>query len=265
MLKRREPTPEERRLSRLRRTWLSIFGVFLVATLLAVAWLGTALNQRQPVRYLEPEEPYDGLYVFRVDSLLLEGPGGLTAGQLESLRALRTSLGDYGVVYFWSQDGSGQPVRWLAFFPFTQPRRVYLERLEKVLEETDYFPSPGEDRLAEHIGVPVVRREGLILSSEREIPAYRLMRTPIPAFQRLEEAVFISETGFVPGILRKCLGMTDGADFDGSRVEAHWLEKGVEGERLLELQILPPSDSGRGIEVRTLPYCHPILPGAGQP
>lgn len=193
-------TEAEVRARRLRRTYLSLFAVFLCAALFISAYAGfLAIRSRAPARFV-PTQPPSGELSFSIDvanQALGIFPGaelGDSRGAAQ-YRVLRSALAPRGQWCVWE----GEPEQWVAFLPIVRPQRFYLDRIKGALQSTrsltpmDSQPSDRESATIYYEVLP----QGVILSSTNELPPYQLLTTPSDG-ETSRAIVYRSGEGFLP-------------------------------------------------------------------
>lgn len=251
MLKRRVPTPEEERISRIRKAWLGTFAALLVVVLLLVVWFGAAFSRRvEPVR-LAPASPPDGLLVFRVGLLLdraaEQGSGQAPAAQRLATRhaeLLAAGLAPTGEVHFYR---GGEHPRWLAFVSIVRPQRMYAHKISEALRESGAFHPAEAGPVDGAAGYYRLLPRGVLIAST---PDFETPETAAGG-HTLEAAAFYwyaSAEGYIPPNWAARLPALEG----NGAIELLWFQD--------QLRAVPPMRQDLPLR-----YFDPILPEPPEP
>ncbi len=183
------PAPEDTFLKQLlrirsllvRRIWLIFFSLFVVTSLLGIAWLAYLLLKVQPERvvYLV-EENQAATLKFEVAALLDHTALELNQDNEATLKDinnrdipfLKYILAERGLCYFYR--GNKNKVNWIAFIGLKRPQERFMKRLQKDLETSDFLEPMNEAEPSDTSGGPYYQLTDtlLIISSTASLPQY---------------------------------------------------------------------------------------------
>jgi hypothetical protein len=254
-------TPAEIRAVRIRATFLILFSSLVVVLLLAVAWAGAALRQRNPPTSARLIGVEGGVMTFDLRQLARQTALELTPSQpaaasplLAELETLTANLLYPRAQLFFREDPNGEIV-WSAWVPVQKPQRVAHQRLIGVLRESGIFAPAGREATGV-VGYYSAKPRGIFLSSVPGAVPYELLTDPVSG-SRIAE--YTTEVDLVPDVWMSQLPMELRERVEAGvvrRINWEVPTEGTPGFVLFELQGEPPVQ---------VPWFNPLAPGAEEP
>ncbi len=260
MLKRTpERSPQERRARRIRAAFLTCFALFSVIILFIVAWVGVALQKRNPPRTLVPETSPTATACFHVDQLLASAAQASFAGNessanqlIEEFRVSGAPLSDQGQAFFWSKGES--PPAWLVYVPMERRNAIYVETIRRRLSSSQLIIEIGAEPDETTLAWYQIDGTGLYLSSESVLPEFSYA----DGVDDCSAQFRLASSQWLPGfVLARLPESLQPAIVEAESLEIEWIHPGeadAEGK-----VILRTFDENGSADESELPWFHPFV------